>query len=111
MRPIALLAIALGGCQGVAPDRFAEAKTIIQSGCGSCHTVPGVHGAEGKVGPSLAGVGRRQVIAGYFPNTRQTMIRWISRSQDMLPGNAMPNSGLSPQQASQVADYLYTLEK
>jgi cytochrome c1 len=65
----------------------------------------------GRVGPSLAGFGRRQVIAGYFANSRPNLIRWVARSQAMLPGNAMPNSGLTPAQAAKVADYLYTLDE
>jgi len=101
----------LGGCTSPAPpDRFAEAKAIISSRCGSCHVVPGVSGAHGNVGPSLAGIGNRQVLAGYFKNDRATMIRWITQPQAMLPRNAMPNTGLTPRQANLVADYLYTLD-
>jgi hypothetical protein len=29
----------------------------------------------------------------------------------MLPGNAMPNVGLSTRQSAVIADYLYTLDK
>lgn len=93
------------------PDRFTDAKAIIASNCGSCHSVPGVGGANGMVGPPLNGIARRQVIAGYFPNSRQNMLRWVTHAQSMLPKNAMPDTGLTPRQANRVADYLYTLDK
>lgn len=73
--------------------------------------VPGVREARGRVGPSLAGIARRQVIAGYFPNSRENLVRWISHPQAMLPRNAMPDTGLTPHQANVVADYLYTLDE
>lgn len=93
------------------PDRFHDAKALIATHCGSCHVVPGVGGANGKVGPPLTGIANRQVLAGYFPNNRRNMVLWISRAQTMLPDNAMPSTGLTPQQANRVADYLYTLDE
>ena len=38
-------------------------------GCGSCHTIPGVHDAKGLVGPPLIYFSRRTMIAGELPNT------------------------------------------
>src|SRR5438876_4818296 len=35
-----------------------------QKGCGGCHTIPGVAGATGTIGPNLAGVASRTTIAG-----------------------------------------------
>lgn len=107
---IPILCIGLAACGGK-HERFADAKAILSSRCGACHQVPGVLGAAGNVGPSLAGIARRQVLAGYFPNNRSNLIYWITRAQEMKPGNAMPNTGLSSAQASEVADYLYTLDR
>jgi cytochrome c1 len=39
------------------------------------------------------------------------MTAWISRPQSLLPGDAMPDTGLTPEQAAAVADYLYTLDR
>lgn len=105
-------ALLLAGC-GVqhGTDRFSDAKALIATNCGSCHSVPGVGGANGMVGPPLNGIAKRQVLAGYFPNSRQNMVRWISDAQSMLPNNAMPSTHLTPAQANRVADYLYTLDK
>jgi cytochrome c2 len=107
---VGLSLMALGAC-GLDPDPHADAKALIGARCGSCHSVPGVLNADGRVGPPLAGIARRQVIAGYFPNSRETMVRWIMAPQSMLPRNAMPNTGLTRDQAEKVADYLYTLDK
>lgn len=111
MRLVTLAAaIALAGCRAQAGDQFADARQLISARCGSCHRVPGVPGATGRVGPSLDGIGRQQIIAGYFPNSRDNMIGWISHPHRLLPGNAMPDTGLTPDQASRIADYLYTLD-
>jgi cytochrome c len=47
----------------------AHGQQVVRSyGCGSCHTIPGVDGAAGKVGPSLQGIGARTYLAGKLPN-------------------------------------------
>jgi cytochrome c len=78
-------------------------------GCQSCHTVPGVVGADGLVGPPLAGIASRSYIAGVLPNAPDNMLRWIEdpRSVDSL--TAMPNTGVTPSDARHIAAYLYTL--
>lgn len=94
-----------------AGDRYAEAKQIIAAQCAACHTVPGVAGAVGTVGPSLKGIARQQIIAGKLPNSRANMMRWLMHPQQVAPGNAMPEMGLTPDQARKVAAYLFTLDK
>ena len=51
---------------GGSPQRGQQ--LISQYGCGSCHTVPGVRGADGLVGPPLTRMGARAYIAGKLPN-------------------------------------------
>lgn len=108
---ILLVPLALAACSGGGKAPHAEAKQIIAARCGMCHKVPGVPAAMGNVGPSLAGIGTRQVIAGRFPNSRENLLRWITHAQQMKPGTVMPDTGLTPDQAGKVADYLYTLDK
>ena len=36
--------------------------------------------------------------------------RWIEHPQQMLPGNAMPEMGLSQPEVRVIVNYLYTLE-
>jgi cytochrome c2 len=108
MRPLILsLLFAIAGCHQLP----AQTASVIAARCGACHIVPGVPGATGRVGPSLAGIGRQQILAGHFPNSRENLVRWIRTPQAMLPGNAMPDTGLSPAEADAVADYLYTLDQ
>jgi len=45
---------------------------IRKYGCNACHTISGVPGAHGLVGPPLDGIGSRQYIAGEVPNTAAT---------------------------------------
>ena len=82
---------------------------IISAGCGSCHAIPGVRGADGVVGPSLEHWSQRRVIAGVVPNDPERLITWITVPQSIVPGNAMPNLGVTDGQARDMAAYLYTL--
>ena len=77
--------------------------------CGSCHTIPGIKGAHGKIAPPLNFFSQRTFIAGAVPNSPDNLVRWILDPQSIEPGTAMPSVGLSPEQARDVAAYLYTL--
>ena len=85
-------------------------KQIVEIGCGACHTIPGITGADALVGPPLEKVGRRIFLAGYLRNTPDNMIAWLKNPQTILPGNAMPDMHLTQQQARDIAAYLYTLK-
>jgi len=78
-------------------------------GCAACHTVPGVRNANGNVGPPLTRFGDRTYIAGVLRNTPENLIRWIRVPQSVVPGNAMPDMGVTDAQARDIAAYLYTL--
>ena len=92
------------------PDKTQGAELTKQLGCGSCHVIPGIEGANGLVGPSLSQVGDRVYIAGVLRNTPDNMVVWLRNPQSIVQNNAMPDMGLSEQQARDVASYLYTLE-
>ena len=104
-RAIAERAAALTGGD---PDRGRDA--IRRLGCGSCHHVPGVRDANGRVGPPLDHMASRVYIAGVLPNTAANLFIWIRWPQGVLPKNAMPNLGASESDARDIAAYLYTLE-
>jgi cytochrome c len=78
-------------------------------GCGSCHTIRGVTGAHGKVGPPLDDVASRAIIAGELANTPESMVRWIRDPEAVEPNTAMPNLQVSEQTARDMVAYLYTL--
>jgi cytochrome c oxidase assembly factor CtaG/cytochrome c2 len=89
------------------PGRGRDA--IRRYGCGSCHTIPGVTGARGMVGPPLGQVSQRVFIAGVLPNQPDNMIRWIENPPGIDPKTAMPNMGVTARDARDIASYLYTL--
>jgi cytochrome c len=112
--------VLLGGCGGgslaqpppAVPegDPAAGARAIGAHGCGSCHTIPGIDGADATVGPPLNRWSRRGYIAGALPNTPDDLVRWISDPQGVEPGTAMPDLGVPPVVARDIAAYLYKLE-
>lgn len=85
-------------------------KTALhQHACNACHVIPGVTGSKVYVGPTLEGVGKRQLIAGVLPNTPDQMMRWLMHTQQAKPGTAMPELGVSEADARDMAAYLATL--
>jgi cytochrome c len=89
------------------PGRGQQA--IQRYGCGACHAIPGVPGGRGAVGPPLAGIGSRAIIAGRIGNTPENLVRWIESPQAIEPGTAMPELGVTEAEARDIAAYLYTL--
>ena len=79
-------------------------------GCGSCHVIPGIPGARGRVGPPLTHFGDRSYVAGALPNEPASLVRWIRDPQDVEPGTAMPDLGVTEQDARDIAAYLYTIK-
>jgi cytochrome c2 len=95
----------------VVPGGDAERgqRSIAGYGCGSCHTIPGVRGAHGLVGPPLTGMASRSYIAGQLANTPENMVRWLMDPPAVEPGTAMPSVVRNEQAARDIAAYLYTL--
>ncbi len=77
-------------------------------GCVGCHTIPGVHGARGLVGPPLQGLLERAYIAGVAPNTADNLTAWIMHPRRLSPRTAMPELGVSEKDARDLAAFLYT---
>lgn len=121
-RPLAipllfLSMVLLAGCSSRASQRSefggnaARAPALIREfGCGSCHDIPGIAGANGLVGPPLERIGTRVYIAGMLRNTPENMVRWLQNPQAIVPGNVMPNMHISASDARDIAAYLYTLD-
>lgn len=82
-------------------------RAFISYGCGSCHSIPGVSQAHGKVGPSLQGIGGRAVVGGRLENKPDNLMRWIVNPQSVSPGTAMPNLGVKPGEARDISAFLY----
>jgi cytochrome c2 len=78
-------------------------------GCQACHTIPGVDGADGLVGPPLGGIASRSYIGGVLTNTPENMMKWIMNPKGVDSLTAMPNTGVTDADARHIAAYLYTL--
>ena len=116
---LAALAVGTSACTHGEADAMAlthggnaaRGKELIRSyGCGSCHTIPRVPGAEASVGPSLQGVATHAYIAGVLPNQPENMIRWIMNPPGVDDKTAMPNLHVTATDARDIAAYLYTLQ-
>jgi cytochrome c len=78
-------------------------------GCGACHEIPDIDGAVGQVGPSLKGFAGRNYVAGRLTNTPDNVRAWVSHPRRIDPQTAMPELGVTPTDARDIAAYLYTL--
>lgn len=108
-------ALALAGCGGAsralpAGDAGNGKLLLRQFGCGSCHEIPGVADALGRVGPPLAGVARRVYIAGVLPTTPENMAAFIRTPRKFEPRTLMPEMGVTEAHARDMVAYLYSLE-
>jgi cytochrome c2 len=77
-------------------------------GCSGCHTIPGVPGADGEVGGSLEGLSKRVYIGGVLTNTPDHLVSWIVSPEKFSARTAMPTTGISEAEASDLAAYLYS---
>ncbi len=95
----------------IAGDPEAGREELRLYGCGACHHIPGVPGANQSVsvGPSLEHWANRYFIAGTLQNTPDELIEWIRFPQTIEPGTAMPDLDVTEQDARNMAAYLYTL--
>ena len=102
-------------------------KLMLGAGtCLGCHTINGVPGMIGVIGPNLTHVASRTTIAaGLYPNDPYHLARWIKNAEAMKPGAIMPVLGagqydprmkmLSPmkltdQQIADIVAYIQTLK-
>lgn len=114
---VLLCGLAASAC-GAAGVKEAEALTggnvgrgvsaIGRYGCATCHTIPGVYGAA-TVGPPLDRIARRQYLGGRLTNTPGNMRHWIQHPQSVDPSNAMPDLGVTNDDAKDIVAFLYTL--
>jgi cytochrome c len=118
--PVLLATLLLPGCiednirtvrhREVAVGEAARAEAAFRNyGCIGCHVIPGVRGADSHVGPPLTGWAERRFIVGRMPNETDFLVTFLVNPQVVKPGSAMPATGISTQEARDVAAYLYTL--
>ena len=74
------------------PEQFQAGRAaFVENGCGACHSMRGVPGANGEIGPDLTHVGSRLLIAGWLDGNVGNFGGWIASAQHIKPGNRMPS--------------------
>ena len=114
---ISLVGLVMTGCFGTAAATtsmpggdVARGELLLRDyGCHACHVIPGVAGANALVGPPLTAWAKRHYIAGSLTNTPENLIEWLQYPQRVEPGTAMPDLGVTEQDARDMGAYLYTL--
>lgn len=91
-------------------DPRRGADLILNYGCGACHTIPGIPGANTLVGPPLTEFANRRTLAGSLVNTPEHAAQWIQQPHAIEPNTTMPDMGVTPADAVDIVAYLYTLE-
>jgi cytochrome c oxidase subunit 2 len=91
-------------------------ELFVARGCSGCHTIKGLEGANGKVGPNLTHLQSRKRFAGaIFDLTDKNLRKWLKDPPGMKPmnpanGQGMPNLGLSDDDITSLVAYLETLK-
>jgi cytochrome c2 len=91
-------------------DPGTGAALMVDYGCGACHTIPGIAGANGSVGPHLGELADRAYVGGVLPNEPGGLVRWIVNPTAHSPNTAMPDLDVAEAEARDMAAYLFTLE-
>src|SRR3954454_15230139 len=87
------------------PERGRE--RIGYYGSNACHTITDVAGPKGTAGPPLDGIIHRGFLSGELPNTSDNMQRWIRQPHSVEPKTAMPDMGVTEQDAKDITAFLY----
>jgi cytochrome c oxidase subunit 2 len=89
-----------------------DVLSIMQNaGCGGCHTINGVEGFVGTLGPNLTHFAGRQCFAGcYLENTPANLSEWLTDPPAVKPGVDMPNLHLTSQEVQTLVQYLESLQ-
>jgi|SRR6185436_1974251 len=91
------------------PERGRQ--LIAQYGCNACHTIPGVEGAQGSLGPPLGGILKRPALSrGTVKNTPGNLVKFIQDPAALNPSTSMPSLVMPPGDAQDIAAYLAMLE-
>jgi cytochrome c2 len=90
-------------------DAHRGQALLSRYGCGACHLISKVRGARGTVGPPLDALATRSFVAGRLDNSPENLRHYLEHPQAVLPGSAMPDMGVSHEDAQDLTAFLYTL--
>ena len=105
---VALLLMGATACRRMTNEDLRGTQAIARYGCGSCHTIPHIAGAVGRVGPPLNGIANRMYAAGVLLNTPDNLSIWLQHPS-RVKRTLMPDLGVTPEDAWDIVSYLETL--
>jgi cytochrome c2 len=109
-----VLLLAAAACQKSAEQKLDVERgrqLIGQYGCNVCHSIPGVSGPQGSIGPTLEGLASRPTISnGTVQNTPENLAKFVQSPASLNPSTNMPGLDMPPQDAQEIANYLRTLK-
>ncbi len=98
----------VAAAQATGGANVAAGKAAIEKyGCNACHIIPGIEGQRGMAGPSLEHLKSHPLLAGKLPNNAETLTKWMQNPPAMDPQSAMPNLGVTPDDARDITAYLF----
>ncbi|MGY4516206.1 cytochrome c oxidase subunit 2 [Lysobacter sp. HA18] len=98
------------GATPTTPSAVHGQAIFTQAACAMCHQIVGTP-TGGRTGPDLTHLAsRRTIAAGTLPMNRGNLAAWIIDPQHPKPGANMPAVPLSPQDVSDLVDYLMELK-
>jgi cytochrome c oxidase subunit II len=81
-------------------------RLFMNGSCSSCHAIRGTN-AKGYVGPDLTHVASRKTLGALtIPNDAEHLREWIVNSQQVKPGNQMPNFRIAGSKLDALVAYL-----
>jgi cytochrome c oxidase subunit 2 len=100
-----------GSMAAAGMDLFQNGRFASGLQCTGCHTINGLEGASGIVGPNLTHFADRTTFAGAtFADTSENLDGWLHDPPALKPGADMPNLGLSQAQIDELIAYLESLK-
>jgi cytochrome c oxidase subunit 2 len=93
-----------------ADPKVAEGQALFSAkGCIGCHSLNSVGTPKGMLGPNLAGIGTRKMIAGgWLPNSDENLHRWIKTPQAVKEGVLMQVPEMTDAEVDALVAYLRT---
>lgn len=82
-------------------------QMILEYGCSGCHVVSSVRQATGRVGPKLEDIREQIYLAGVLPNQPDNMVQWLMNPREISSQTAMPDLGVTEQDARDIGAFLY----
>jgi cytochrome c2 len=83
---------------------------IQKYGCIACHTIDGIRESRAMVGPPLTRMAARNYLAGNLQNNPENLIHFIQHPREVHNDTAMPEMGVTDEDARDIAAYLYTFK-